>query len=441
MTIGGGAVVTVGGITVAGGEGQGGGIFVNGTLTLNDSNVSGNGNAGGSGGGIFVNGALTVDNSTISNNDASGSVGGGIANLSGTLTVNNSTISGNTASAGGGIYSVGVLSVSNSTVSGNTAFDGFGNGYGGGIVDGAGTATVTNSTISSNTAGGALADGGGIIDFGSLTATNDTITGNGASGTISGFGGGVVTSGSTTILANTIVAGQTAGGDCSGLAIDGGYNLDGDGSCGFSAANNSLANTDPLLDPAGLKNNGGPTQTIALQPASPAIDAIPPNVNGCGTTITTDQRGVGRPQGAGCDIGAFEFVSASGADLAITKLGAPNPVVSGNRLTYTIAVTNNGPEDATGVAVTDPLPESVHFDSVSSTLGTCNRSTAKPAPKDGTITCTLGNLASGAGATITIIVTATTPGTLTNNATVSGNETDPNSLNNTATASTTVIGT
>jgi hypothetical protein len=104
-------------------------------------------------------------------------------------------------------------------------------------------------------------------------------------------------------------------------------------------------------------------------------------------------------------------------------------------------VTNNGPEDATGVAVTDPLPESVHFDSVSSTLGTCNRSTAKPAPKDGTITCTLGNLASGAGATITIIVTATTPGTLTNNATVSGNETDPNSLNNTATASTTVIGT
>jgi hypothetical protein len=282
MTIGGGAVVTVSGITVTGGQGQGGGIFVNGTLTLNDSTVSGNGNAGGSGGGIFVNGTLTLNKSTISNNDASGSVGGGIANLSGTLTVNNSTINGNTASQGGGIYSVGVLSVSNSTVSANSAFDAFFNAFGGGIANGAGTATVTNSTVSANTAAGALADGGGIIDFGSLTATNDTITGNGASGTISGFGGGVVTSGSTTVLANTIVAGHTAGGDCSGLPIDGGYNLDGDGTCGFSAANNSLSNTDPLLDPAGLRNNGarrrrsrssqGAPRSTRSRPTSTAVE-------------------------------------------------------------------------------------------------------------------------------------------------------------------------
>jgi len=63
-----------------------------------------------------------------------------------------------------------------------------------------------------------------------------------------------------------------------------------------------------LLDPAGLKDNGGATQTIALLAGSPGVDAIPSGVNGCGTTITTDQRGVSRPQGSGCDIGAFELV-------------------------------------------------------------------------------------------------------------------------------------
>lgn len=98
-------------------------------------------------------------------------------------------------------------------------------------------------------------------------------------------------------LRNTIVAGQLGGGNCALVTIfDGGYNLDDGTSCGFSTANNSLSNTDPLLDPAGLKNNGGRTQTIALQRGSPAIDVIPAGVNGCGTTITSDQRGVSRPR-------------------------------------------------------------------------------------------------------------------------------------------------
>jgi len=191
-----------------------------------------------------------------------------------------------------------------------------------------------------------------------------------------------------------------------------------------------------LLDPAGLRDNGGPTQTIALLPGSPAIDAIPPAVNGCGTTITTDQRGVTRPQGSGCDIGAFELALA---DLSITKSGAPNPVVSGNRLTYTLTITNNGPGDATGVTVSDPLPNKTHFNSVTSSQGSCSRSTK--APKDGTVTCSLGNLANGASASITIVVTTSTPGTLTNTATVSGKEPDPNPGNNSASATTSVIGT
>jgi hypothetical protein len=56
-----------------------------------------------------------------------------------------------------------------------------------------------------------------------------------------------------------------------------------------------------------LANNGGPTQTYALLPGSPAIDQIPPGINGCGTSVSTDQRGVSRPQGSGCDIGAYEL--------------------------------------------------------------------------------------------------------------------------------------
>jgi uncharacterized repeat protein (TIGR01451 family) len=131
-----------------------------------------------------------------------------------------------------------------------------------------------------------------------------------------------------------------------------------------------------------------------------------------------------------------------GADLAITKSGAPNSVVSGNRLTYTLAVTNNGPQDATGVTVTDALPGSLHVNSVSSSQGTCTRSTAtNPQPKGGTVTCTVGNLANGAKASITIVVTTTKPGTLINTAKVNGNETDPDTSNNSATATTTVAGT
>jgi uncharacterized delta-60 repeat protein/uncharacterized repeat protein (TIGR01451 family) len=147
--------------------------------------------------------------------------------------------------------------------------------------------------------------------------------------------------------------------------------------------------------------------------------------------------------GSGSDFALARYLGdAVGADLSITKSGAPNPVLSGNRLTYTLALTNDGPQDATGVTVTDALPGSLHFNSVSSRQGTCTRSTAtNPQPKGGTVTCSVGNLVHGANATITIVVTATTPGTVTNTAKVSGNETDPDSSNNSATATTAVVGT
>jgi hypothetical protein len=96
---------------------------------------------------------------------------------------------------------------------------------------------------------------------------------------------------------------------------DQGYNISDDNSCAFSAVG-SLNNTDPLLDPAGLANNGGPTDTIALLSGSPAIDAIP--LDSCidqdGNPLTTDQRGFPRPDAEEqvCDIGAYEFQDFAG---------------------------------------------------------------------------------------------------------------------------------
>jgi hypothetical protein len=115
-------------------------------------------------------------------------------------------------------------------------------------------------------------------------------------------------------LRNTIVAnGHSAAENCNGSRHS---IFPNDDSCGFEAANDSLSNTDPLLDPngfpSGLQDNGGPTMTIALQEDSPAIDAIEQGANACATDITEDKRGVMRLQNgnsdgtSGRDLGAFE---------------------------------------------------------------------------------------------------------------------------------------
>ena len=116
------------------------------------------------------------------------------------------------------------------------------------------------------------------------------------------------------------------------------------------------------------------------------------------------------------------------ADMAITKIGAPNPVFNGNALTYTLSVVNNGPSSAQAVTVSDPLPAEFAFGSVSTTIGTCTQSS-------GTVTCDLGTMAASAKATVTIVGTAH-PGTpavsFTNTATVSSTTPDPDLANNSA---------
>ncbi len=129
---------------------------------------------------------------------------------------------------------------------------------------------------------------------------------------------------------------------------------------------------------------------------------------------------------------APEELSLAIADLSITKTDSPDPVTVGQNLTYNLAVTNNDPSAGSGVMVTDTLPTGVTFVSATPSQGTCTQAS-------GIVTCNLGNLAGGATATVTIVVTPTAGGTITNTASIAGNETDPDLTNNSASASTTVF--
>jgi uncharacterized repeat protein (TIGR01451 family) len=120
-------------------------------------------------------------------------------------------------------------------------------------------------------------------------------------------------------------------------------------------------------------------------------------------------------------------------NLTITKTDDPDPVTVGNNLTYTVIVTNQGPGGATGVTAADQLPATATFVSASSTQGTCSQAS-------GVVTCNLGTLASGASATITIVVRPTATGTILNTVMVVANEAETNNADNTATAPTLVVG-
>jgi uncharacterized repeat protein (TIGR01451 family) len=295
---------------------KGGGIYNDGTLTITDSTINANeGQAPSwtsSGGGIF-NGAgsmFTSRNNTISNNSADTNGGGIFSDAGSTFSSLNSTISGNSAdAAGGGMYISGtVATLTGTTISGNSIGDGsfIANGHGGGIVVvGGSILTITNSTISGNSAaddGGGLYNNGATVSLINVTVSDNTATSE--AGGIDNF--------STVYLKNTIIAGNTASGvnasppippDCRGLygaLVSQGYNLIGDTTgCSISLISSDLQDIAPALGP--LADNGGGTETHALLPGSPAIDT-----GTCGGAPVTDQRGVARPQGASCDIGAYE---------------------------------------------------------------------------------------------------------------------------------------
>ena len=215
-------------------------------------------------------GTLTIESSTLTGNKAlnGGGDAGAILNFGeggpATLTIRSSTISGNQARLGGGINSYNdpgnAITITDSTIAFNDSGD---RGFGGGLALGSGTATVKNTILAKNT---------------------------------------------------STVAGQE---DCSadpGSTISSaGYNLEGATSCGFTSGTDKQS-TDPLLGP--LTFNGGPTPTHAIGPESPAFEAGDP------ACLPADQRGVPRPQGPVCDIGAFEAPDQTPPETAIVSAPA-----------------------------------------------------------------------------------------------------------------------
>lgn len=283
--------LTLNGLTVRYGNSEGGalggGIINYGTLTVTRSRIANNSGSWG-GGGIHNEGTLTVTNSTITNNRSGGGGSGGIHNYTGTVSITDSTISSNIAYGhdGGGLSTFeGTVIVTNSTISGNYTFY-----NGGGINNTYGILTVTNSTISGNETGNG--DGGGIFNNGTLNLINSTIANNIAPYYLDGGGLYNLT---TLDYRNTLIADNTIGGDCANFGTIGTNlnNLVEDNFCFPSLSG------DPNL--GALANNGGATQTHALLTGSPAIDA-----GSSANCPATDQRGVARPQGEHCDIGAYE---------------------------------------------------------------------------------------------------------------------------------------
>jgi predicted outer membrane repeat protein len=296
-------------------------ILNNGQITITSSAFSNN--QAESWGGVIVNrGEMSITGSAFSNNQAKGD-GGVIYNhrSNTTLSVSNSAFSGNHSdSAGGAIYSGDgtTLTIETSTIDNNTA-----NTRGAGIAN-FGLLSITNSTISSNTLMREWEPYPGIDpDYGSaiahdssepLTIRFTTITNNSGISPIQA----VSVHGPAEII-NSIVA-DNPGGDC-GIFYGGTINaseanLDSDGTCdGFTLT------ADPRLDP--LDDNGGPTQTHALKPNSPAKDAA----TGACPPPAEDQRGEPRPYPTGgeCDLGAYEYSPGGGQPPPAPMVGTQTP--------------------------------------------------------------------------------------------------------------------
>ena len=265
-----------------------------------------------------------------------------------TASISGLTISGGNAGAfdnnGGGLANFGTTTLTNCTVSGNSA------DFGGGGIYNAGTLTMTDCTVSGNSAdiGGVLNGNPFTYQAGTLTMTNCTVSAN--SFGLAGYFPATVTLTNTVVAENAgsdIFAGEVGRTGADAPSLSGTNNLIGIGAAGAltNGVNGNLVGvTDPLLAPLG--NYGGPTQTVALLPGSPAINA---GTNGPGIP-TTDQRGLGRV--GAVDIGAFE---SQGFTLTIGAGSSPQTSNVGTAFANPLAVSvtaNNPVEPVNGGVVT-----------------------------------------------------------------------------------------
>ena len=357
---------------------------------------------------------LEIDGSGQTIDIDGGSANRIITNGTGTLTLNDLTISNGNASAanGGGVLNGGSLTVTDSTFTGNNA------GSGGAILNGgSGTLSITNCTFSSN----AATNGGAVFSSHGGTVTSSTFSSNSASGA----GAALFADATTVEVVNSILANSTGtncGVESAGTIGNGTFNISDDSSCGFGGSTGLNGDTIgdsvlPLL--ASLQNNGGPTDTIALQSDSPAIDAIP--IANC---PPTDQRGDPRPAEGGnaCDIGAFEG--------SVEASPTPTPTA-----TATATATGTPLASATPTATSTATPTATATATRTATA-TATATTTSTATATATATAT-----STATATETASTTATASETATATATVTATATTTSTATLTATATATVSAT
>lgn len=310
--------VITGNTASTGGGGVSNGSGFGATSAFVDSIISGN-MAGGSGGGVRngTSASSTFTNTTISGNTAQ--VGGGGVSNDGFSSFTTSTVSGNIAGGrGGGVFNgtpVATAMFSNATLSGNVA-----QGEGGGISNGSGaTSTMVNTTVSGNR----TSDSGGGVHGGTSSLSNSTVSLNIADADSNGTGEGGGVALTALMLKNSVIGGNIDGSpspatvapDCQAALSSQGYNLIGiDTGCSITPGpgdkiGSGGAPFDPGLAP--LRNYGGPTATHALLATSPARNSGSPTASETGgdSCSGVDQRGVPRPQGSRCDMGAYEHAS------------------------------------------------------------------------------------------------------------------------------------
>jgi predicted outer membrane repeat protein len=278
-----------------------------------------------------------LDGFTISGGNANGAEifingsGGGMLNIGGSPSLSNITFSGNSAVIGGGMLNFAQSSpvLTNVTFSGNLAVATQNSASGGGgMYNDGGTPVLTNVTFSGNSAD----YGGGMYNQASSpTLKNVTFSGNSAVNP----GGAMTNHQSSPVLVNCILWGNTSSdgfqvyNETSTPAVS--YSIV-QGGCSAGNTCTDLIDADPLLDPAGLRNDGGLTETIALLAGSPAI-----NAGSSASCPGTDQRGISRPQGNACDIGAYEFVPST----TISVVSSANASNYGTPVTFTATVADS----------------------------------------------------------------------------------------------------
>ena len=273
-----------------------------------------NGSTGASGGGVFVNGSLTMTNCTVEGNHAR-SAGGGIStglDNGGTVNLLRSTLRSNQAELGGGLAVLKDATLRDSTLEGNVAT------ATGGAIYNAGQLVIANSTISGNVAN---TDAGGIFSRSDAFLYNTSVINNDADhdrDDIGGISGGVyVYTDSRFVAVNSLFSGNTildspTPDNCNGVLELYGKNLfDEIQGCTFTGNGGAAWDFVAGNSIGPLQDNGGPTRTHALRLGSEAIDAT--NAQGCidqtGIPMSFDQRGASRVTGLRCDVGAFEYGS------------------------------------------------------------------------------------------------------------------------------------